>query len=84
VNAGRRVAFAYHTTYYDAPELRAHRDHVQRRRRRFKRRARDYVDSGLHTFEVKLKKARGLTVKHRMDYPEQHLAALSEPHVGGL
>ena len=71
-------AFAYDTTYYDTPELRAYRDHLQRRRRRFKCRARDYVDSGLRTFEVKLKGARGRTVKHRMDYPEQHLAALAE------
>ena len=72
-------AFAYDTTYYDTRELRAYRDHLQQRRRRFKCRARDYVDSGLRMFEVKLKGPRGRTVKHRMDYAEEHVAALSEP-----
>lgn len=72
-------AFGYDTTYYDTVELRAYRDHLQQRRRRFKCRARDYVDSGLRTFEVKLKGPRGRTVKHRMDYPDEHLARPSEP-----
>ena len=51
---GRR-AFAYRTTYFDTAELRVFRDHVQQRRRRYKCRSREYVDSGLCTFEVKLK-----------------------------
>ena len=71
-------AFAYDTTYYDTAELRAYRDHLQQRRRRFKCRARDYVDSGARTFEVKLKSARGRTVKHRMAYEPEPLGALSE------
>ena len=75
--AGRR-AFHYDTTYFDTAELRAYRDHLQRRRRRFKCRSRDYVDSGLCTFEVKLKGARGRTVKHRMDYDRRHRGELSE------
>ena len=75
----RLRAFAYDTTYYDTCELRAYRDHLQRRRRRFKCRARAYVDTGLRTFEVKLKGPRGRTVKHRMDYAGEHFAALSEP-----
>ena len=74
--AGRR-AFAYDTTYFDTAELRAYRDHLQRRRRRFKCRSRDYVDSGLCTFEVKLKGARGRTVKHRMEYDRAHRGELS-------
>jgi VTC domain len=72
-------AFAYDTTYYDTPDLRAYRDHLQRRRRRFKCRARDYVDSGLCAFEVKLKGPRGRTVKHRMEYAHENVGALSEP-----
>ena len=72
-------AFAYDTTYYDTSELRAYRDHLQRRRRRFKCRARDYVDSGLCAFEVKLKGARGRTIKHRMAYEREHVGAPSEP-----
>ena len=75
---GRR-AFAYRTTYFDTRELRAYRDHVQRRRRRFKCRSREYVDSGLCTFEVKLKGPRGRTVKHRMAYDPARSDELSEP-----
>ena len=70
-------AFAYDTTYFDTAELRAYRDHLQRRRRRFKCRSRDYVDSGLCTFEVKLKGARGRTVKHRMAYEREHRGEIS-------
>lgn len=62
---GRR-AFGYRTTYYDTADLLTFREHVQRRRRRFKCRKRCYVDSGRSIFEVKLKGARGRTVKHAM------------------
>jgi hypothetical protein len=44
-------AFRYHTTYYDTPRLDAYRDHVQRRRRRYKWRSRQYEDSGACTFQ---------------------------------
>ncbi len=80
---GRR-AFAYDTTYFDTEELRAYRDHLQRRRRRFKCRSRDYVDSGTCMFEVKLKGARGRTVTHRMDYERRHLGELSAGALGFL
>ncbi|MGH2948390.1 MAG: polyphosphate polymerase domain-containing protein, partial [Solirubrobacteraceae bacterium] len=75
---GRR-AFRYHTTYFDTAELTGFRDHVQERRRRYKCRSREYVDSGLCTFEVKLKGARGSTVKHRMAYDRERRDELSEP-----
>jgi len=75
--AGLR-AFAYDTTYYDTAGLKAYRDHLQQRRRRFKCRARDYVDSGLCAFEVKLKGPRGRTVKHRMDYAHECAGGLSD------
>jgi hypothetical protein len=75
---GRR-AFAYRTTYFDTAQLGAYRDHVQRRRRRYKCRSREYLDSGLCTFEVKLKGARGRTVKHRMPYDPARRDELSEP-----
>ncbi len=80
---GRR-AFAYRTTYFDTAELRAFRDHVQQRRRRYKCRSREYVDSGFCTFEVKLKGARGRTVKHRMPYDVAARDALSEPALSFL
>jgi hypothetical protein len=72
-------AFRYRTTYFDTAELRAFRDHLQQRRRRFKCRSREYVDSGLCTFEVKLKGLRGRTVKFRMGYDLALRDALSAP-----
>jgi hypothetical protein len=64
---GRRV-FTYDSVYFDTPELHAARAHVQRRRRRFKARSRLYADAGACWFEVKIKGARGETVKHRLPY----------------
>lgn len=75
---GRR-AFRYRTTYFDTSELTAFREHVQQRRRRFKCRSREYVDSGLCTFEVKLKGTRGRTIKHRMEYDRERRDELSGP-----
>lgn len=62
---GRRE-FAYRSTYFDTASLTTFRHHVQQRRRRYKVRAREYVDSGLCS--VKLKGARGRTFKRRMSY----------------
>jgi hypothetical protein len=56
-------AFRNRTTYYDTPELLTLRDHLQRRRRRFKCRRRHYLDSEAAVLEVKYKDARGLTRK---------------------
>jgi hypothetical protein len=70
---GRR-AFAYRSTYFDTPELGAFRDHMQQRRRRYKCRSREYLDSGAYAFEVKLKGLRGRTVKHRMQYDRHELS----------
>jgi hypothetical protein len=60
-------ALAYETTYFDTPGLTAYRAHVQGRRRRWKCRARAYADTGSRAVEVKLKGARGRTVKHRVE-----------------
>lgn len=62
--AGRR-RFTYRTTYFDSAGLLTAREHLQGRRRRFKCRRRDYAETGVSTFEVKLKDGRGRTVKHR-------------------
>jgi hypothetical protein len=62
---GRR-SFAYATTYFDTADLRCYRDHLQRRRRRYKCRLRRYVDAGLDVLEVKRKGARGETIKRRL------------------
>ncbi|NGN66047.1 VTC domain-containing protein [Streptomyces sp. A7024] len=61
---GRRT-FAYHSVYFDTAGLRSYHDHRQGRRRRFKIRERLYEDSGERQFEIKLKGARGETVKRR-------------------
>ena len=66
---GRR-SFDYATTYFDTADLRSYRDHVQRRRRRFKARVREYLDAGTQVLEVKVRGARGTTVKHRVALPE--------------
>ena len=57
--------FGYRSTYYDTPGLLTYRDHAKGRRRRFKVRTREYLHSGERTFEVKLKGARGRTIKRR-------------------
>lgn len=64
--AGRRST-TYRSTYLDTDELRLCRDHVQGRRLRWKARSRLYVEDGLCRFEVKVKGARGETVKHAVD-----------------
>ncbi len=60
---GKNV-FAYRSKYFD-DNYRAYYEHHQGRRRRFKLRIRDYVDSGAFYFELKLKGLRGQTVKFR-------------------
>lgn len=57
--------FSYSSCYYD-DDYRCYFDHLQGKRRRFKVRTREYVDSGLMFFEVKLKGLRGQTDKHRI------------------
>jgi hypothetical protein len=78
---GRRL-FTYETVYFDSRSLLTYRAHVQRRRRRFKCRSRRYVESGLHVFEVKLKGARGRTIKHQLAIdPAEHGAATARTAV---
>ena len=59
-------AFRYRSVYLDTPGLACFHDHRQGRRRRWKARTRDYLDSDLRRLEVKLKDGRGRTVKHSM------------------
>jgi hypothetical protein len=72
-------SFAYRTTYFDTADLVTYREHLQGRRRRFKCRAREYVDSGFRAFEVKLKDGWGRTVKHRTELGEGPLDHLDGP-----
>lgn len=61
---GRRT-FRYASVYFDTPQLDSYRAAAHRRPARYKVRTREYVDTGLHAIEVKLRSARGETVKHR-------------------
>ncbi|GAA1914727.1 VTC domain-containing protein [Nocardioides marmoribigeumensis] len=61
--AGRRTT-SYLTTYLDTARLTSCREHLQRRRRRWKVRERVYVEDGLRRLEVKLRVGDGRTVKH--------------------
>src|SRR5690625_3994257 len=64
-------SFGYESVYCDTTALRTFRDHRQGRRLRFKVRTRLYQNSGDCMLEVKVKKARGKTVKRRMAYPAE-------------
>lgn len=61
--------FDYDSVYFDTPDLLTYRAHLQRRRRRYKVRIRSYLDSRDSLLELKLKGARGSTVKERIRYP---------------
>ena len=65
---GRR-AFTYATRYFDDAARRAYFDHHQGRRKRCKVRVRHYLDARFSYLEVKLKDARDVTVKRRLDVP---------------
>ncbi|MGW1346889.1 polyphosphate polymerase domain-containing protein [Kribbella sp. NPDC002412] len=75
---GQRT-FRYESVYFDTPSHGLYRQHVQRRRYRYKVRTRSYLDSGECSFEVKLKGNRSETVKSRMPYPLEDRARLTAP-----
>lgn len=62
------IAHLYKSTYFDTPELVSYHSAAFGRRRRFKVRARTYVDTGLSFIEVKTKGANKQTVKERVAY----------------
>lgn len=61
---GQRT-FTYLSRYLDSEDLACYRAHRQGRRRRFKCRIREYVDSGDRVLEVKAKGLHGQTLKFR-------------------
>lgn len=68
LDIGGTRGFAYHSVYFDTPDLVSYLLTAQRRRRRFKIRTRIYVDSAECWLEVKTRGLRGNTVKTRMPY----------------
>lgn len=63
--AGRQ-ALRYASQYFDTPDLDSYYGAARGRRRRFKVRARTYVDSGGSFLEVKTRGGRSATVKERV------------------
>ncbi|WP_062290030.1 polyphosphate polymerase domain-containing protein [Demequina phytophila] len=58
-------SFGYASVYFDTPDLESYRDAARRRPARYKVRTREYLDTGGRAIEVKLRSAKGETVKHR-------------------
>jgi len=61
----RRRSFTYQSVYFDDAERSSYLGAARKLRRRFKVRTRTYCDSGLCMVEVKVRGARGNTVKTR-------------------
>jgi hypothetical protein len=74
---GRRM-FAYRTTYFETPDLRCFRDHVEGRIPRFKARTRLYQDSNECVFEVKLKTGEDETDKRQIDHPADRSETMTD------
>ena len=62
-------AFTYDTRYFDSLSLVAYYEHHQGLRKGFKVRVRHYVDAELTFLELKVKGARGMTMKYRLPLP---------------
>ena len=65
---GGKRSFPYETCYFDDAQNTSYFDHHRGRRQRFKVRVRKYTDAQLCFVEVKLKGARGITIKKRLNY----------------
>ncbi|MDO7869014.1 VTC domain-containing protein [Nocardioides jiangxiensis] len=79
-----RTATTYRTRYLDTEDLLCVREHIQRRRRRFKARSRLYVEDGLCRFEVKTKDRRGGTVKVQSTVEAERFGAFGAPEAAFL
>jgi hypothetical protein len=78
-----RNEFQYASCYYD-DNFACYNEHHQSRRQRFKVRTREYVNSGLMFFEIKLKGLRGRTDKHRMGCDTLVMPRIQDEHLGML
>ncbi len=64
----QRRAFTYDTRYFDDAQRSAYYEHHQGLRKGFNVRTLTYVDAGLCYLEVKVKAARGMTMKNRISH----------------
>lgn len=71
-------ASQYGTMYFDTPDLLSYRLAALGRRRRFKLRARHYVDTDAAFLEMKTRGSRGTTVKERIAHPADAVDRLTE------
>ena len=62
---GKKIS-RYETLYYDTPDLELYHRHQVKRGNRYKIRARNYVESDLNFFEIKLKNQKKRTIKSRI------------------
>lgn len=74
---GRR-SFEYLTPYFDDSEHSSYLSAARRRPNRFKVRTRLYTDSGICLLEVKVRDARGRTVKHRIEHDAASLHSMAD------
>lgn len=70
---GGSSMLSYASRYFDTPELDSYLTTARGRRRRFKVRARTYLDSGDSFLEVKTKSGRRATVKQRVPVTDDEL-----------
>jgi hypothetical protein len=74
---GHRI-FRYESVYFDAPDLRCFREHVEGEAPRFKARSRLYRETRACFFEVKMKTADGRTHKRQLDIDAEEHGALAD------
>ncbi|MBD7958807.1 polyphosphate polymerase domain-containing protein [Microbacterium sp. Sa4CUA7] len=83
LEVGGERLLRYASRYFDTPELDSYLGAAHGRRRRFKVRARTYVDSGGSFLEVKTRGGRSATVKDRVPVGDDGVrAGLDEAAVG--
>lgn len=76
-------AFRYRSTYLDTEDLEAYRGAATGRRRRYKVRRRDYLDTGTAYLEVKTRTGRGASSKTRIVLDDATLPAAARGFIEG-
>lgn len=74
---GGRRRFSYRSVYLDTPDYQSFHVSGRSRRRRWKVRSREYVDTGTSWLEVKTRAARGVTLKQRIEHPDAEASGLT-------
>ena len=86
LDIGGTRSFAYRSTYFDTPDLFSYHQAARSRPTRFKVRTRSYLATGTCWLEVKVRNARGETVKDRIELPpgcERHLTPEARTFLAG-